>query len=130
MSLQVLIPWTLVAVLLLALAIELLVSHKIYAKAETTIAELLQQQRIDQRDINDARTAYHRVVRERDLARDTVRNLLDIHRHGGPGLRRLPRMQQPLPMPPDVDDALTEQFTQITERNTWPKWPPNPGRPS
>lgn len=112
------LPWLLVAVATLALGIELLVSHKVYAKAETMVAELLQQQRLDQADVDEARRAYHRVLGERDLARATVRDLLAAREAG----YRWPT-PQPLPMPPDVDDALTDKFTQITGRHAWPKWP-------
>lgn len=53
---------------------------------------------------------------ERDLARDTVRELLDAQRAG----YRYPR---PQPMPSGVDNALTEEFTKIVERNIWPEAP-------
>lgn len=115
------LPWILLAVTLLALGIELLVSHRVYTKAQAVIADLLQQQQVDQDEIYKARKAYHVVRGERDLARDTVRNLVDIHRHAG-----LRPPATPLPMPPDVDDSLTEEFTQITGRHTWPKWPEKP----
>lgn len=119
------LPWFLFGFALLLLVIELLVSSSNDAKAQLKIAELLQQQRIDQAATVEARTGFHRVSVERDLARATVRDLVDMYRD--PGLR--PPRAQPLPMPPDVDDALTddaltEEFTQITGRHvSWPKWP-------
>lgn len=123
MSIEAL-PWFLVGILLLILGIELLVSDRAAVRQQAEIGRLVQQAAIDQAAVNEARTAFHRVRVERDLARDTVRNLIDINREAGLRLSR----STPLPMPPDLDDAITDEFTKVVERNTWPEWPDNGGR--
>ena len=125
-------PWTLLGLALVSLALAgtlaaLWLTGRDLDKAHAELQRLLQRQRIDQADINQARTAYHRVVGERDRARATVQSLLDSQRRWNDLTR-----PGPLPMPADVDDAddLTDEFTQITGRHTWPKWPDKPGQPS
>lgn len=113
------LPWILLGVtilILIAALIALLISDRAEDKALAEIARLRQQHRIDRADLHEARKDVHRARGERDLARDTVRNLLDLHRH--PGLR-LSRTQ-PLPMPPDVDDELTTEFNKIVGRHWRP----------
>lgn len=121
------LPWFLLVLALLVLiaaVIALRLGDRDLDKAEAENQRLLQQQRIDQADLAEARRLVHRTRGERDLARDTVRDLLDMHREAGLRLSR----PAPLPMPPDLDDALTAEFTRVVERNTWPEWPDNGGR--
>lgn len=109
------LPWFLLAVTLLVLLIAvvaLLVSQSGEDKARAEIEQLWKQQRLAQSDIDEARTLYHRVCRERDLARATVRDLLNAQKAGF----RWP-LPEPLPMPPDVDDALTTEFDKIVGRH-------------
>ncbi|MGI5178646.1 hypothetical protein ACQEVZ_20150 [Dactylosporangium sp. CA-152071] len=115
-----------VSLLLAAALIALLLSDRDNRQLRD---EHAQQTRMHRAELDESRTAYHQMKRhlrrelahtrgERDLARDSVRELLDAQRAG----YRYPRPQS-MPMPPDVDDALTEEFTKIVERNVWPEAP-------
>lgn len=109
------LPWFLLGFTLIVLAVAvvaLLVSQSGEDKARAEVAQLLQQQRLDHRDRDEARTAFHRVSHERDQARATLRDLLDAQGAGW----RWPR-GVPMPMPPDVDDELTTEFDKIVGRH-------------
>lgn len=137
------IPWLLFAAtfaVLIAATVGLLLDHRTLRHADADIDQLAAEldaadTHIDQltadnanlhrnwrqlsRDLARARHDLARMRGERDLARGTVRDLLDAQRAG----YRYPR-PQPMPMP-GVDNALTEEFTKIVERNIWPEVPPS-----
>lgn len=132
------LPWLLLAatiLVLLAAALGLLLDSRDMRRADDRIDDLTaanEQLEADntnltrnwQRlgaDLTQVRRDLARTLGERDLARDTVRELLDAQAAG----HRWPR---PQPMPPPVgptpiEAAVTEEFTRIVERNRWPEAP-------
>lgn len=111
------LPWLLLAavlIVLLAAVIGLLLDRRDLRQAAADVealeadnANLMRSWRALAHDLATTRG-------ERDLARDTVRGLLDARGRGHVYLRTMPT--------PPVD-APTDEFTAIVERNNWPLWP-------
>lgn len=93
-----------------------------------TVTALEQNGRILGAQLEQAQRDLGAALGERDMARASLRELLDVRQAG----YRWPR-PEPMAMPPEldkaVDEALTEEFTKITERLRWSDWPDN-GRPA
>lgn len=106
------IPWLLFAatlVVLLAASVGLLLDRRDLRRADDEIDRLTTENESLTNHAVDLAQDLARTRGERDLARDTVRGLLDAQRDGFVRLR------------PRADNSMTEEFTKIVERNSWPK---------
>lgn len=114
----IIILGSLLAIALIVLALMVIVYAVQLDAKDKLIERQAEQARIDEAARRESTATIHKLRTELDLARSTVRSLLDAQRAG----YRYP-MPQPLPMPPDLDQTITGEFTEILARHRWPECP-------